>query len=70
MKEEVNQVCDECGIAANRFTCLQKYGAEPKKLKFDVSTYSMGKCDVCWEIKPVTEPRDFFYPDFSFLIKE
>lgn len=58
-------VCRECGIEANRKTCLKKYGSEPKKPCFEVSTYHQGKCDVCGEAKMVTEPRDFFYPSFN-----
>ena len=63
-----NEICDECGIEANRLTCLQKYGAEPIKAKSDISTYHNGICDVCLEFKPVTEDRDFYYPNFSLII--
>lgn len=63
-------VCSDCGIEANRLTCLKKYGEEPKKKSFDVSTFHTGTCDVCGETKAVTEPRDFFYPDFGLLHKK
>lgn len=29
------------------------------------ATYHTGKCDICGETKPVTEPRDFGYPVFD-----
>lgn len=63
------RVCDKCGIEANRLTCLKKYGKEPIKKKFDISTYHKGVCDICKKIKFVTEERDFFYPDFKLLKK-
>lgn len=60
-------VCRECGLEANRLTCLKKYGAEPLKAAFDVSTFHDGVCGACGEKKAVTEPRDYFYPDFTLL---
>lgn len=60
-------VCDDCGREANRRTCIKRYGAEPKQAKFLVSTFHKGECDVCGEVKNVTESRDYFYPDFSLL---
>ena len=63
----MNKICDDCGIEANRLTCLKRYGKEPLKKKFDVSTYHKNRCDVCGEDKLVTESRDFFYPDFSLM---
>lgn len=65
----IYQVCDKCGIEANRLTCLEKYKTEPKEKKFMCSTYHRGKCDVCGKYKYITETRDFFYPDFSLLKK-
>ena len=64
---EINIVCDGCGLEANRLTCLKRYGAEPLKKKFDISTYHKGKCDYCGKVKMVTGVRDYFYPDFSLL---
>ena len=64
MKHYPSWVCRECGIEANRQTCIRKYGAEPKKACFDVSTFHRNTCDVCGLEKMVTEPRDFFYPEF------
>lgn len=61
------QVCAECGISANVLTCLEKYGERPKQLCYSVSTYHKGTCLYCFEEKQVTEPRDFFYPDFKLL---
>ena len=59
--------CRECGLEANRLTCLKRYGQEPKKKSFDVSTMHEGICDVCGRKTWVTQPRDFFCPDFSLL---
>ena len=64
---EIYHVCDDCGIEANRLTCLKKYGQEPKQIKFFCSTYHQGKCDFCGKIKPITETRDYFHPDFNLL---
>lgn len=63
-----SDVCSDCGIEANRLTCLKKHGAEPLKKAFSLSTFHTGKCDVCGEVKHVTQPRDFFYPDFTLLV--
>lgn len=59
--------CSECGLEANRLTCLKKYGKEPKVKSFSVSTYHDATCGVCGKYTSVTEPRDFFYPDFGLL---
>ena len=67
MEKEIYNVCDKCGIEANRLTCLKRYGREPLLKKFTISTYHMGKCDVCGKVTGVTEARDFFHPDFSLL---
>jgi len=60
-------ICTECGISANVLTCIKKYGKIPLQLNYSVSTYHNGVCEVCLKSKPVTEARDFFYPDFSLL---
>ena len=52
-KKYPNWICQECGSKAS------------KGKQFDVSTWHEGKCDVCGETKEVTEPRDFFYPEFN-----
>lgn len=67
---EINKVCSACGITANYLTCLKKYGKPPIKPAFDVSTYHIGVCDVCGHERMVTEPRDFFYPNFDLIIKK
>lgn len=69
LNSDIRQVCAPCGISANVTTCLYKYGMPPKQLAFSVSTFHVGTCDWCGEEKPVTEVRDFFYPDFNFLLK-
>lgn len=66
----VLQVCSPCGVSANVLTCLKKYGRSPKKLAFDLSTMHTGLCDICKDNTSVTEPRDFFYPDFDLLINQ
>lgn len=63
----IKNVCDDCGIEANRLTCLEKYGSEPLKAKYSISTYHAGVCDWCKKEKHITEVRDFFYPDFSLM---
>lgn len=69
MNREIYNVCSNCGIKANRLTCLKKYKAHPKQEAFTVSTYHNGKCDMCKKKTSVTEARDFFYPDFSLIRK-
>jgi len=66
----IRKVCSDCGIEANRLTCLKKHGAEPLKKKYDVSTFHTAICDFCHREKWVTEVRDFFYPDFSLMRKK
>lgn len=67
MTIRIKKVCSKCGIEANRLTCLKKYSAEPFKKVFDISTYHKAKCDICGKLTSVTQPRDFFSPDFSLL---
>jgi hypothetical protein len=71
-RREIYNVCDKCGLEANRLTCLKRYGKRPLKDKFYSSTYHEGDCDVCGKHTSVTEVRDFYSPDFSLLnrIKE
>ena len=66
-KSPIRNVCSDCGIEANRLTCLKKYGQEPLKKAFNTSTFHKGICDFCKEEKSITEVRDFFYPDFSLM---
>jgi len=68
--KEILQVCDSCGIEARRLTYLKRFGREPGLQKMTISTYHTGICDVCKLNKSVTEPRDFFYPDFDLITKE
>lgn len=67
---EVSEVCTPCGITANYLTCLKKYGQPPKKFQFEVSTYHEGVCGVCGQETTVTDPRDFFHPDFDLIYKK
>jgi len=50
-------VCSECGLEASR-----NMGNRP--LAFTRSTFHPGICGVCGKEKSVTEPRDFWYPNF------
>ena len=57
-KDYPDWVCIECGRKASK-----AMGNNPPA--FEVSTFHQGTCGVCGEVKSVTEPRDFFYPDFN-----
>lgn len=48
-------ICYECGIKAS------------KGKSYSISTWYMGKCPICEKEKPVTELRDFFYPQLKDL---
>lgn len=65
----IHTVCRECGTTANVLTCLQRYGQPPQNLAYSVSTFHEGRCDFCHAKKPVTQTRDFFFPDFSLIGK-
>lgn len=67
--KEYKKVCSSCGISANVLTCLKKYGTPPLKLAYSMSTFHDGICDFCGKVGPVTEPRDFFHPNFNLLKK-
>lgn len=41
-------ICADCGEKNGRKEC-------------NIATWHEGKCDLCGEDKPVTEPRDFGY---------
>jgi rRNA maturation protein Nop10 len=68
--KEINEVCTACGITANYLTRLKKYGKPPLKEQFEISTYHLGTCDVCGKNASVTEPRDFYNPDFNLILKK
>lgn len=68
--KDVSLVCPACGITANYLTCLKKYGRPPLQAVFTVSTLHNGTCDVCGHFAPVTESRDFFYPDFELIFSQ
>lgn len=55
------------GRLANYVTCMARFGEPPKKVAYEVSTYSKGTCKYCGRKTMVTEERDFFYPDFSLI---
>lgn len=65
--KNVKSVCYRCGVSANVVTCLKKFNAPPRELAYRISTWHQGECDFCHNMTEVTEPRDFFYPDFELL---
>ncbi len=67
--DSIGSVCRECGLEANRLTCLKKYGKEPEQEAFSMSTFHKGNCGFCGEERWITEVRDYFYPDFELLEK-
>ncbi len=54
LKPYPNWCCYACGIKASGGRKLHEY-----------ATYHQARCDVCGEVAPVTEPRDFRYPGFA-----
>ena len=52
------EVCWDCG---------KKYGC---RMRDGVSSYHIGRCDVCGKAKTVTEPRDFGYLNKDWLKHE
>ncbi len=46
------------------YECARKAGIKRDE-NYIVACYYRGICDVCKEIKSVTEPRDYGYPDFE-----
>lgn len=61
-KEYPSQVCRECGLYAHIRTYGDDFG---DRRQFQLSTWHLGVCDVCEVEKNVTEPRDFFHPNFK-----
>lgn len=61
-KHKIYWVCQECGEEARQRTMKSgvKHCGRAK-----LSTWHVGKCDVCGETKPVTEPRDFGHSVFD-----
>jgi len=57
-KDYPEWVCIDCGTKASK-------AMGNLILSFSVSTFHEGVCGVCGKTKAVTEPRDFFYPDFD-----
>ncbi len=68
LESKINWVCQECWEEWSRETWKKRNPRKPQpKIQFDLSTWHDNTCDVCWEKKSVTQPRDFFYPDFNLL---
>lgn len=59
---EFTKLCSGSGFVANHLTILKRHGSKSIKPSFDVSTASLGVCDVCGELKTVAWVRDYFYP--------
>ena len=70
MKKEIHKVCQPCGISANILTCLKKYKSPPYILSYRTITWHKAKCDICGKKSYVSEPRDFYYPNFDLLLKK
>ena len=58
LKPYPDWVCSTCGLKASK-----AMGNIPPA--FEVSTFHYGICEICGEMKAVTEPRDFWWPFFS-----
>jgi len=56
-KEYPSWVCQDCGSKAS------------DGKQYPQSTWHEGVCDICGKTKPVTEPRDFYYPVFKNFIE-
>lgn len=56
---QIYGVCSDCGNKA------LKMPENRNKIKFGISTYHMGDCDVCHKLKPITQVRDFGFPVFK-----
>jgi hypothetical protein len=52
-------ICELCGE-----TALKKE-VNHGKIRLEVSTWHEDKCDICFQVKPVTQARDFGYPTFG-----
>jgi hypothetical protein len=53
--------------------CAERAGGSSKRSRAlcnMVATYHMGKCDICGQEKPLTQPRDFGYPNFNNLLNK
>ena len=48
-------VCWDCGFAAQ---------TDIRKINTQNASSHYGRCDVCLDMKAVTEPRDFGFPEF------
>lgn len=56
--KEIDWVCNDCGIP---------YLLDSQRSKDRIHTYNQFTCDVCGEVKSVTDPRNFNYlvhPDY------
>jgi hypothetical protein len=59
-QEQPDWVCRDCGAKYSRRA--YQAGAVSVSITTDhISTWHEGTCDVCGQIKPVTQPRDFSY---------
>lgn len=58
-QSKIQWVCNDCGKEALRLP------VNKGKSQFEMSTFHKAKCDVCHEVKSVTEARDFGYPVFN-----
>jgi hypothetical protein len=56
---QIHWVCFDCGTEA------LKNPINKRKRQLLVSTCHEGRCDICRQIKTVTETRDYGYPIFK-----
>jgi hypothetical protein len=59
LNTDIHWVCIDCGKRA------LSNAINIGKKQFSVSTYHNGTCDVCKELKSVTQTRDFGFPKFE-----
>lgn len=66
-KKNTERVCLPCGVAANVFTVVKKYGIVPEQLHHRKVEYKKGICQFCLHITEVADVSNFFNPDFKLL---
>lgn len=69
LKKYPSWICDDCGTKARNLELDNRHykKGERAPLKLSISTYHEGKCKVCKQIKNVTEPRDYYFPDIKYF---
>ena len=52
MKKYPDWICTDCGEKVQRIMLRRAL----------IATFHIGRCDICGETKPVTQPRDYGWP--------